>query len=50
LRHSKQELNFLTEQGERLDSPANTAAAVFAKLKKYTAERIKGATHISDIP
>jgi hypothetical protein len=50
LRHSKQALNFLTEQGERLDSPADTAAAVFTKAKHSTAERIRKATHASDLP
>jgi hypothetical protein len=50
LRHSAQALNFLTEQGERLDSPADTAAAVFDKLKHSTAERVREATHASDLP
>jgi hypothetical protein len=50
LRHSRQARNFLTEQGERLDSPADTAASVYEKLRHYTAERVKEATHASDLP
>jgi hypothetical protein len=49
LRHSQQFLCFLTEQGERLDSPADTPAAVFAKLTKYTSDQIKAAANIASL-
>jgi len=47
VRHSRQFEEFLTVQATRLST---TTAVIFAKLDKYTADRIKVAANLAAIP
>lgn len=47
VRHSKQLLAFLSTQATRLSS---TSSVIFAKLKKYTADKIRSAANIGQLP